>query len=155
MTESKIPVNVKKMEDSIRVMESFFTEEKKRLVLLEKQFNEFRKHACSFIENIKRGCEKKPRKPSGFVLPVRVSNELCDFLNIAHGSKIARTEVTKYIIQYISQENLVHPEKKTLIVPDDKLQQLLGPEVDLTTLTRFTIQKYMNRHYLQKDNLHL
>ena len=152
MLETKIPSNVKKMEKSFNEMETLFLEQKSRMVAMEKEFNHFKAYAASFIRNIKKGCEKKPRKPSGFLLPVNISNELCDFLNVPHGSQVARTEVTKYLIDYITQEKLIHPEKKTRIVPDDKLMALLGPEADLATLTRFTIQKYMNKHYLQRDN---
>lgn len=149
----KIPSNVKKMEKAIQTMDSIIDEQHKRMLILEKEFNSFKKFATSFIENIKKGCEKKPRKASGFVLPVPISNELCDFLDIPYGSQVSRTEVTKYLISYISDHNLTNPEKKTLVIPDDKLSRLLGPDVDLETLTRFTIQKYMNRHYLSRENI--
>ena len=59
-----------------------------------------------------------------------------------------RTEVTKRLISYISERQLINPEKKTQIIPDEKLLKLLGQDIDLSTLTRFTIQKYMNCHYL-------
>jgi chromatin remodeling complex protein RSC6 len=151
----KIPSNVKKMEKAIETMDSIISEQHTRMIHLEKEFNQFKKFAASFIENIKKGCEKKPRKASGFVLPVPISDELCDFLDIAHGSQVSRTEVTKYLIAYISDHNLTNPEKRTLVVPDDKLGKLLGPDVDLETLTRFTIQKYMNQHYLPRENIPL
>jgi chromatin remodeling complex protein RSC6 len=152
MTEhNKLPANISKMEKAIQDMESTLQEGKKNINNIEKEFTKFKKFAASFIENAKRNCERKPRKPSGFVLPVDISNELCEFLDIPHGSQVARTEVTKYIIQYISEHNLSHPEKKTLIVPDEKLGKLLGDDVDLHTLTRFTLQKYMNPHYIQKS----
>jgi len=151
MTEyTKIPSNVTKMERALKHMETLLLEQKKNINSTEKEFHKFKKIAYSFIENAKRGCEKKPRKPSGFVLPVNVSNELCDFLNIPHGSQVARTEVTKHIIQYITEHKLSHPDKKTIIIPDEKLGKLLGDNVDLETLTRFTLQRYMNRHYIQK-----
>jgi chromatin remodeling complex protein RSC6 len=154
MTEStsfseKIPANVKKMEIALKEMEELLTIQKNALQDTEKEFKQFKKFAISFIEQSKKLHIKKPRKPSGFVLPVPVSIELCRFLNIPEGSEVSRTEVTKYLIQYIQEKELSHPEKKTLIVPDEALMQLLGPDVDLETLTRFTIQKYMNQHYLQ------
>ena len=149
----RLPSNVKKMENAIQMMDSIIGEQHKRMINLEKEFNSFKKFATSFIENIKKGCEKKPRKASGFVLPVPISDELCDFLDIQHGSQAPRTEVTKFLIAYISDHNLTNPEKKTLVIPDDKLSRLLGPDVDIETLTRFTIQKYMNRHYLSRDNI--
>lgn len=152
MPDTKIPSNVKKMEKTLLEMEALFLEQRNRMFAMEKEFTHFKTYAVSFIRSIKKACEKKPRKPSGFLIPVNISNELCDFLNVPHGSQVARTEVTKYLIDYITQEKLIHPEKKTRIVPDEKLMALLGPEADLATLTRFTIQKYMNKHYLQRDN---
>ena len=97
---------------------------------------------------MKKTSEKKPRKPSGFVLPVPISPELCRFLNIPEGSQVPRTEVTKYLIHYIDEHQLIDTERKTIVVPNDALSTLLGPDVDAETLTRFTIQKYMNRHFL-------
>lgn len=143
-----IPVNVKKMENALNEMEKLLLEQKQRMQRVEKEFGNFKRITNSFIDNIKKGCEKKPRKPSGFVLPVNASVGLCEFLDIPLGSQVSRTEVTKFLIQYISDHNLVNPEKKTIVVPDVKLAKLLGDDVDLDTLTRFTIQKYMNKHYI-------
>jgi len=151
----KLPANVKKMESAIQSMESIINEQHKRMVILEKEFNGFKRFAESFIENVKKSCEKKPRKASGFVLAVPISDDLCDFLDIPHGSQVSRTEVTKYLIAYISDHNLSNPEKKTLVVPDQRLSKLLGPDVDVDTLTRFTIQRYMNRHYLSRENIQI
>ena len=152
-TEVKVPANVKKLEKALQNMEILMKEQHTRMNHLEKEFTHFKKMACSFIENIRKNCEKKPRKASGFVLPVPISNELCDFLDIPHGSQASRTEVTKYLIDYIDENDLIDPEKKTLVVPNDRLHALLGPTVDLETLTRFTMQKYMNRHYLPRENI--
>lgn len=149
MTEN-IPANVKKMELAIQSMEETINQNKKVVQDMEKQFQQFKKYANSFIIQSKKLYEKKPRKPSGFVLPVPASSDLCQFLNIPEGSEVSRTEVTKHIIAYIQEKNLIHPEKKTIVVPDEELSYLLGPTVDLDTLTRFTIQKYMNRHFLSK-----
>ena len=151
--EPKVPANVKKMEKAIQSMDMLIKEQHTRMNHLEKEFTHFKKMASSFIENIRKNCEKKPRKASGFVLPVPISNELCDFLDIPHGSQVSRTEVTKYLIAYINENDLTNPEKKTLVIPNEKLHALLGPTVDLETLTRFTIQKYMNRHYLPRENI--
>ena len=148
MTETKVPANVKKMIQAISKMEQTIFDQKQQIFKIEKEFAQFKKFAGVFIENIKKTHEKKPRKPSGFVLPVPISDELCHFLDISGGSHVARTEVTKFIISYITEHNLVHPERKTIVVPDDRLGNLLGPDVDPETLTRFTLQKYMNRHYL-------
>lgn len=145
----RTPINVKKMEMALQSMEESIKANKLAFQQTEKQFQQFKKFAVSFIEHSKKLHERKPRKPSGFVLPIGASPELCRFLDIPEGSEVSRTEVTKYIIHYIQEKNLSHPEKKTLVVPDEALSELLGPDVDLDTLTRFTIQKYMNRHYIK------
>lgn len=149
MPES-IPANVKKMELAIQSMETFIHSQKSTLQQMEKEFSHFKRMATSFIENAKKTSEKKPRKPSGFVLPVPISPELCQFLNMPEGSHVPRTEVTKYLIHYIDEHGLIDPERKTIVVPNDALSALLGPDVDTETLTRFTIQKYMNQHFLHK-----
>ena len=148
MQESKVPANVKKMELAIQSMETIIHSQKSALQQMEKEFSQFKRFATSFIENAKKTSEKKPRKPCGFMLPVPISPELCRFLNIPEGSQASRTEVTKYLIHYIDEHQLIDPERKTIVVPDDALSALLGPDVDAETLTRFTIQKYMNRHFL-------
>ena len=146
----KIPINIKKMIKSMNDMESSIQQQRKQLSNVEKDFMKFKKFAISFIDFSKKTLEKKPRKPSGFQLPVLISDELCNFLEIEKGSMLPRTEVTKHLITYISENNLVNPEKKTQIIPDEKLLQLLGNDVDLPNLTRFTIQKYMNCHFQTK-----
>jgi chromatin remodeling complex protein RSC6 len=138
------------MEIALKDMEELINIQKTNFQQTDKKFQQFKKFANTFIEQSKKFYEKKPRKPSGFVLPVLVSPELCHFLNIPEGSEVSRTEVTKYLIQYIQEKGLSHPEKKTLIVPDEALSRLIGTDADLETLTRFTIQKYMNQHYIRK-----
>lgn len=147
ISDNKLPVHVQKMIKSIHDMETLIHTQKHQMITIDKEFQKFKKVAESFITFSKKQCEKKPRKPCGFELPVLISNDLCDFLDMPHGSKVARTEVTKYIIQYISDNQLTHPEKKTMVVPDEKLFKLLGDDTDLSGLTRFTMQKYMNRHF--------
>jgi len=154
--EVKLPVNIKKMIKAMVDMETSIHYQKTQLYTMEKEFLKFKKFANSFIDFSKKQLVKKPRQPSGFQLPVYLSNDLCDFLEIEHNSKMPRTEVTQYLISYISEHNLINPKKKTQIIPDEKLLKLLGNDIDLSTLTRFTIQKYMNCHYLSnKNNQHI
>lgn len=148
------PVNLTKMVQIMNDMEINIVQQKNAINDMDKKFQKLKKIASSFINNIKKSLEKKPRKPSGFVLPVQVSDELCDFLAIPRGFKVSRTDVTKHIIKYISDNNLINPEKKTQVVPDEKLLKLLGEDlVNLDKLTRFNIQKLMNRHFMKYEGL--
>ena len=151
--DNKLPINIQKMMKALNEMETSINNQKAQLTTMEKDFIKFKKFSTSFIEFSKKQLEKKPRKPSGFQLPVHISDHLCDFLEIDRGSKMPRTEVTKFIIKYISDNQLVNPEKKTQIIPNEQLLKLLGDDIDLQNLTRFTIQKYMNRHFCITNKL--
>lgn len=63
------------------------------------------------------------------------------------GSLIARTEVTKKLTEYITNNQLQNPENKRQILPDTNLMGLLGEAAKDVFLTHFTIQKFMNRHF--------
>ena len=86
------------------------------------------------------------REPSGFAKPALISTQLCSFLGKPEGTEMARTEVTKYLTQYIKKHNLQDEANRRKILPDQPLQQLLnvgkGDEV-----TYFNLQKYMKVHF--------
>ena len=92
------------------------------------------------------------KKPSGFATPSPISKELCKFMGIESNSEVARTVVTRHIIQYIRDNNLQYPENKRIIIPDKKLSMLLGLENDTqTVVTYFNIQRFMNKHFNKKE----
>jgi len=115
-----------------------------KLKLLEKAVN---KEVKTLNKSVNRSKSKGNRKPSGFAKSSKISESLCVFMNLPVGSEVARTEVTKYIIQYIKENNLQRPENKKLINPDSSLKNLLDvPEGD--ELSYFNLQKYMNKHFV-------
>ena len=61
--------------------------------------------------------------------------------------KVARTEVTKYLINYIKENNLQNETDRRKIECDEKLKNLLKVPLG-EELTYFNIQKYMNRHFV-------
>lgn len=91
---------------------------------------------------------KGNRQPSGFAKPSKVTKELCEFMNKAEGSEIARTEVTRALVTYIKENKLQNTTNSKIILPDDKLKVLLGLD-DSKELTYFNIQKYMNKHFVK------
>ena len=92
---------------------------------------------------------KVQKKPSGFAIPTQISKELSIFMNKKEGEKAARTEVTQYIIQYIKEKQLQNKENKQEIILDDNLGNLLN--CGTNTVTYFTIQKYMNQHFIHNS----
>ena len=104
-------------------------------------------------ENSKKNKKRKnldpnrpKREPSGFAKPALISSELCSFLGKPEGTEMARTEVTKYLTQYIKEHKLQDEANRRKILPNKQLQQLLnvgkGDEV-----TYFNLQKYMKVHF--------
>jgi upstream activation factor subunit UAF30 len=93
---------------------------------------------------------KGNRQPSGFAKPSKVTKELCEFMNKAEGSEIARTEVTRALVSYIKENKLENTTNSKIISPDDKLKILLGLD-DSQELTYFNIQKYMNKHFVKNS----
>jgi len=101
------------------------------------------------IENHLEKNVKKIRKPSGFAKPSKVTKELCEFMKRNEGTEIARTEVTKALIEYIRKNNLQNQTNHRIIVPDEKLKILLGIERG-EVLTHFNLQKYLSKHFIKK-----
>jgi chromatin remodeling complex protein RSC6 len=115
-----------------------------KLKMLEKAVN---KEVKTLNKSVNRSKSKGNRKPSGFAKSSKISDSLCLFMNVPLGTEVARTEVTKYIIQYIKDNNLQRPENKKLINPDSSLKSLLDI-TDGDELSYFNIQKYMNKHFV-------
>ncbi len=105
------------------------------------------------IKQVRSTIKKKsstPRKPSGFAVPSLISDDLCQFMGQEPKTKMARTEVTRFIIQYIKDKSLQYKDNKKIILPDESLSKLLGVEdPNETIITYFNIQRYMNKHFIK------
>ena len=88
----------------------------------------------------------KPRVPSIFERPTKITDELCVFLGKAKGTLLSRSEVTKEVNKYVKEKNLKH---KHDIKPDAPLKKLLSIG-DGEPLTYFNLQRYLNRHYVKE-----
>lgn len=99
---------------------------------------------------LNRKKQKKQRQPSGFAKPTKISNKLCQFLNKPHGSEVARTEVTQYLISYIKEHKLQNESNKSFIKPDKKLSELLNTDKS-DNITYFNIQGFMNKHFIKEN----
>jgi chromatin remodeling complex protein RSC6 len=93
---------------------------------------------------VQTGDSKRP--PSGFAKPALISDSLCQFLGKPTGTEMARTEVTKYLTQYIKQHSLQDAENKRRINCDSALKSLLNVS-DGDEVTYFNLQRYMKPHF--------
>jgi len=89
--------------------------------------------------------EKARLSPSGFAKPTDISTEMCDFLEITHGTQMSRTEVTKKINNYVRSNNLKDPVNGRIIRPDAVLKKLLRVK-DGDEVTFFHMQRLLNPH---------
>ena len=97
--------------------------------ILEKNVTKELNIANKIIENKK----STKTKPSGFGKSM-ISEDLRKFMGIGKGEMCARTDVTKFLIKYIKENNLQNKSDKRIIEPDDKLQSLLEvPDGDIIT----------------------
>ncbi len=110
-----------------------------------------RKEMKGLKRDVAKNKQKGNRQPSGFAKPARISNELCVFMERPQGTEIARTEVTQFIIQYITDNKLQNPTNRKEILPDKPLKDLLGVD-EKDEITYFNIQKYMNKHFNSNNN---
>tara|TARA_B000000557_G_scaffold247361_1_gene231151 strand:+ start:115 stop:573 length:459 start_codon:yes stop_codon:yes gene_type:complete len=102
-------------------------------------------------KNLTKTKNKGNRKPSGFAVPSKISPELCAFMGVESGTQLARTEVTKYISEYIKNNSLQLNHNKKMVKPNEKLRNLWGIE-NGATIDYFQIQKLMNKHFIKANS---
>lgn len=130
----------KNMELSLSTFKSQVTALQQQLRVLEKAT---RRQVKQLKKEASNSRNRGNRAPSGFAKPSKISKELCTFMGKEEGTKVARTEVTKFVIAYIKENSLAESKD---IKPDAKLAGLLGLGDD-DKVTYFNIQKYMNKHF--------
>ena len=91
------------------------------------------------------GADAKPRQPSIFERPTKVTDELCLFLGKPKDTLMSRSEVTKAVNNYVKEKGL---KNKHDIKPDAALKKLLAIG-EGEPLTYFNLQRYLNRHYVK------
>ena len=129
---------------NLQQMIGLFSTVKKNFQTLEKAVAKEMKAAAKASSKKRRS--NVNRKPSGFVKPAVISDELAAFLGKDRGSEMARTEVSKEINAYIQTHSLQNKQNGRIIHPDAKLTKLLKVEKD-DELTYFNLQRYMKHHF--------
>lgn len=98
------------------------------------------------IEKVQKKRENARKSPSGFAKPNKISDELCDFLGVPHGTEKSRTDVTRFINAYVKEHNLNNPANRRVILPDAKLKSILNVK-DGEEVTFFILQRLISHHF--------
>jgi len=87
--------------------------------------------------------EKATSSPtkSGFSKPIKVSEELADFIG---QSEISRPQLTKFMWAYFKEKGLQDPKDKRHIIADDKLKELLNVD----RFNAFGFMKLVKPHFI-------
>lgn len=101
------------------------------------------------VDKIQKKRENARKSPSGFAKPNKISDELCDFIGVPHGTEKSRTDITRFINSYVKEHNLNKPDNKRIILPDEKLKKILNvKEGDVVTF--FVLQRLISHHFPPK-----
>lgn len=151
MTQEIVPHSMEKMVASLNEVNAHINDMKELFSLLEKKAKKLSHNIDSLVKKEQKTSlkVKKERKPCGFAVSSKVTSEMCEFMGKTDGELISRIEITKYLNKYIKENNLENSENKQIIIPDDKLWKILGEEAVNQKITHFTIQKYLNKHFLK------
>lgn len=87
-------------------------------------------------------------KNNVFKRPMKVSQELQEFLGISVDTQISRSDVTKAISAYTKEHNLKNGQQINL---DDKLRSLFDIHDDETKVTYLNMQRFLRRHYIKDE----
>ena len=98
------------------------------------------------VERIQKKRDNARKSPSGFAKPNKISDELCDFIGVPHGTEKSRTDITRYINAYVKEHNLNKPTNRRVILPDEKLKKILKIN-DGEEVTFFILQRLISHHF--------
>lgn len=165
VTESHMPSVTERLEELVRSRQTMIETLKREVVTLRKLIKDQQAELKLASKGRKKKAtnpDAKPRKPSGFAEPVVVSDQMYTFLTgfgVKKGTPIARTDITKFIIEYIKKHNLQNPERRREIVPDTVLSKLFGPAMEHRdpndtsspkVYSYLKLQKYLSSHFPKK-----
>jgi len=128
--------------DKVNSLSAAIKDIQTNLKVLSKEYDKQQK----IIEKAQKKRQNAKNSPSGFAKPNKISDELCDFIGVPHGTEKSRTDITRLINAYVKEHNLNKPENKRFILPDDKLKKILNVG-DSEEINYFILQKLISHHF--------
>ena len=128
--------------DKVNSLSAYIKDIQANLKVLSKEYDKQQK----IIEKAQKKRQNAKNSPSGFAKPNKISDELCDFIGVPHGTEKSRTDITRLINAYVKEHNLNKPENKRFILPDTKLKKILNVG-DSEEINYFILQKLISHHF--------
>lgn len=129
------------LHEQVRAVERGLRDTRTRLKAINKVYN----------KAIGKKKARRPRAegsvPSGFARPCLISDTLATFIGAESGARVARTDVTKSLNQYVVSKNLKNPDNGREVFIDDALSGLTGLKQG-EKVNLFGIQAYLKQHYI-------
>lgn len=102
------------------------------------------------LKTMKKSKSTTSNTKSGFMKPVRISKEMASFAGWNEDDLRSRVDVTRYIWQYIQENNLQNPNDKRQFTVDKKLSKLLSHSPNDEPLTYPRLQKKIQYHFVKE-----
>ena len=135
-------VAITELVDKVAGLSSYIKTIQVALKMLVKEFDKQKK----IVDKVQKKKEKAKKSPSGFAKPCKISDELCNFIGIAKGTELSRTDITRHINSYVKEHNLNNPENRREFFPDAKLKTILNIK-DGEKVTYFVLQRLIAHHF--------
>ena len=87
-------------------------------------------------------------KNNGFNRLTEITPKFREFLGLEPDVKISRSAAMKRVHEYISTNNLQHPDNGRIIILDNKLTDLIAPP-DGVEVTYLNLQTHLSKHYIK------
>ena len=115
---------------------------------INKRVKTIKNHAGRVMKQ-KTRTNRSGNQNSGFLKPVTISKEMAKFTGWNPSELKSRVEVTKYICDYIRENQLQNPEDRREIRPDSKLRKLLKYDAKKASapLRYYSLQTYLKPHF--------
>jgi upstream activation factor subunit UAF30 len=120
---------------------------------LNKAIKQLKKDTIRAMKQKKKNPNRAKNTSSGFMKPVKISNEMSAFTGWEKDELKSRVDVTKYICGYIRDNDLQLPTDRRQIVPDKKLTNLLKLDkkgLAEEPLTYYSLQKKIQPHFIKE-----
>lgn len=121
---------------------------------LNKRLKTLKNHSSRVIKQKNPSTRKNSNNNSGFLKPVKISNDMAKFTGWDPNELKSRVEVTKYLCKYIRDNKLQDPKDKRNIIMDGKLSKLLNYDAkknDGKPLTYYRIQTCIKPHFIKSE----